>query len=190
MSISTTSIVRRENRTVFGIFAAAICFFSWQSVRAQYQEPRMQQILEPDTGRAFEFRNREAKILSIVRPWKARTKKFADVKPTRTKTFLQTRRAAVGEKNYSGLRKARDSTAAYPAETTRMLEESNKAVATDQIESRSAPTAGRGEFRGRTYPFVRMAEIRGTRQAALDLQYEKQPALTVDEVRELLNKNK
>lgn len=151
----------------------------------------MREILEPDTGKAFEFRNREADVLRLFRPRSsALGKTFEGSKPARVKTFRAAKRDYTGAKAFAQTRAARESAAVYPAETSRVIPNTQTTVPAGRIESGPAASAARGEFPSRAWPFSRTAEVRGTRQTVLDQQYGTQPALTVDQVRELLNKNK
>lgn len=150
----------------------------------------MREILEPDLGRASEFRDRKADLARLFRPREGLQRSFEGAKPARTRTFPFSRRAALADRTFGGARTARDAEAVFGTETGRVIPRVNDRVPARRINPAPAREAGRGAAHVREFPFIRSAEPRGTRQEALDQQSGPRPALTIDEVRELLNKDR
>jgi hypothetical protein len=72
--------------------------------------------------------------------------------------------------------------------TDRVIPNVGKAYSTKEVDVNSARESSKA-FGSRDFPFVKKTELRGKSQESLDARYKSEP-MTIDQVRELLNKNK
>ncbi len=139
----------------------------------------------PEKRSAFEGKMWQGAAAS-VQGKDARVKNFYFVDKFRSKEFRTGSYQGTKLSSYSD-RKFKTRTA--PTSAVRNIPKLDRPYQTKEITPRAAPEAGR-EVATRAMPGVREAQVRGTAQGALDRENAPQQALTIEQVREILNRSK
>jgi hypothetical protein len=156
-------------------------------VMAQEQEDRlMQRLLNPQTDRSAPMGTKAF----VSMPFASRAfeggERYSGVKEvSRSQEF--------GTRSFLGIRNPWFGRKVFETEAARDLTKyvlSNKAFASSSVESVAAPEARRAMPVSRSETVVRDYEVRGRSQQAISAQHTGGSPLSLDDVRELLNRNR
>ncbi len=156
---------------------------------AQQQEERMREILVP-TARASEFSGKTFDPEKSVTTKRARTKTFETEKKARVRPFAFLRRSRYAEGDGARTKASIVAEKTFSTKASSAPDKRSALAERAPVSVEPAREEGHDARTTREYPFLKKTEPRGSRQDTLDAQFERAPALTIDQVRELLNKPK